>query len=246
VKADYRQWLERQKYQPNTVNAQVNRAERVEKHYGDLDQHYSNDQMASLIDALSYSADDKRHNRPNPSKIPFDGDIRSNLASYRDAVKRYGKFLASRDNVADTPISERVEPDNRATVGEEPGQRIGLERDMQAALRLGIEQLEPGLTIIDDGAERSVDSGFIDITARDASGATVVIELKAGAAGQRAIGQILSYMGDVSEEEEEGGKVRGILVASDFDPKSKAAARMVPSLTLRKYSVRFFFSDADK
>ena len=129
-----------------------------------------------------------------------------------------------------------------AAVEEEVGQRIGLERDMQAALRIEIDQLEPGLTIIDDGAERSVDSGFIDITARDISGMTVVIELKAGPAGQRAVAQILSYMGDVAAEEE-SGKVRGILVASSFDGKAKAAARMVPSLILRKYSVRFLFSD---
>ena len=57
-----------------------------------------------------------------------------------------------------------------------------MERDLQAVLRIAIEQLEPGLTIIDDGAERSVESGFIDITARDASN-TVVIELKAGPVG---------------------------------------------------------------
>lgn len=112
---------------------------------------------------------------------------------------------------------------------------------MQAALRLHIDQLEPGLTIIDDGAERSVDSGFIDITARDSSGTIVVIELKAGPAGQRAIGQILSYMGDIAGEE--GGNVRGILVASEFDAKAKAAARMVPDLTLTKYRIQFLFSE---
>jgi hypothetical protein len=33
------------------------------------------------------------------------------------------------------------------------------------------------------------------------------------------------------------------LVASDSDAKAKAAARMVPNLTLRKYSIRFTFSD---
>ena len=80
---------------------------------------------------------------------------------------------------------------------------------MQAALRIEINQLESGLTIIDDGAERSVDSGPIDITARDTSGMTVVVELKPGPAGQRAVAQILSYMGDVAAEEE-SGKVRGI------------------------------------
>jgi hypothetical protein len=243
MQAGYRNWLEDQKYQAATIAAQMHRAGRVEEHYGDLDGHYAKDRMASLIEALTYSANDKRLNRPNPSKIPFDGDIRNNLAAYRDAVKRYRKF---RDDVAGDGLgataSEGIQPSGAVTAQEEIGQRIGLERDMQAALRIEIERLEPGLTIIDDGAERSVDAGFIDITARDNSGTTVVIELKAGVAGQRAIAQILSYMGDVASEEE-GGRVRGILVASDFDAKAKAAARMVPTLILRKYSVRFTFSN---
>jgi hypothetical protein len=45
-------------------------------------------------------------------------------------------------------------------------------------------------------------------------------------------------MGDLHEEE--GGKpVRGILVAHDFDRRTKAAAGVVPTLTLKKYSVEF-------
>ncbi len=112
---------------------------------------------------------------------------------------------------------------------------------MQAALRTAISQLEEGLTIIDDGAECSVDSSFIDITARDVSGAIVVIELKTGAAGQRAVAQILSYMGDIASEEP-GVPVRGILVASAFDKKARSAARMVSALSLCSYGVRFQFS----
>ena len=38
-------------------------------------------------------------------------------------------------------------------------------------------------------------------------------------------------MGDVAAEEE-GATVRGILVASEFDAKAKAAARMVPNLEI--------------
>ncbi len=124
----------------------------------------------------------------------------------------------------------------------EVAQRIGLERDLQKALRLDIAQLESGLTIIDQGCERLVASGRIDITARDSAGAIVVIELKAGAVGQGAVAQILSYIGNIAADEQ-GGKVRGILVGSSFDAKAKAAASMVPNLTLRKYSVRFLFSD---
>ncbi len=242
MKATYRNWLEQQKYDLNTVNAQMYRAGRVEEYYGDLDQHYSNDRMESVIATLRYTTDDKRRGRPNPSKIPFEGDIKNNLASYRNAAERYRKF---RDSVAgDSDLTQIAEAaaTTAGAIDEDMGQRIGLERDMQQALRTAIEQLEDGLVIIDEGAERSVDSGFIDITCRDKSGVTVVIELKAGSAGQRAVGQILSYMGDVAAEEE-SGRVRGILVAADFDKKAKAAVRMVPNLALRRYSVRFFFSD---
>ncbi len=241
MRSDYRIWLERQKYDSGTVQAQMYRAARVEEFHGNLDEHYSKDNMNSLINTLKYSTDDKRHNRPNPSKIPFDGDIRNNLASYRNAVERYKKFRDSGDDPEGAPISPE---DINAIVEEVGDRRIGLERDMQAALRTEIQQLEQELAIIDGGAERSVDSGFIDITARDGSGSIVVIELKAGAAGQRAVAQILSYMGDVASEE--GVAVRGILVASNFDSKAKAAARMVPNLALRKYRVRFAFFDGDE
>jgi hypothetical protein len=234
----YRKWLEQQKYDPATVNAQMYRAARVEENYGDLDEHYANDHLESLIVTLRYTSDDKRHGRPNPSKIPFEGDIKNNLASYRNAVERYRKFRETGD--AEVDLTETTSEPVLAEEGS--GQRIGLERDLQAALRAEIEQLELGLAIVDDGAERSVESGFIDITARDTSGAIVVVELKAGSAGQRAVAQILSYMGDVAAEDEKV-RVRGILVAADFDKKARAAARMVPNLVLRRYSVRFQFFD---
>ena len=38
--------------------------------------------------------------------------------------------------------------------------------DLLIVLKSKIEQSKSGLTIVDDGAERSVDSGFIDIAAR--------------------------------------------------------------------------------
>jgi endonuclease len=240
MKKEYRQWLEQQKYDPGTTNAQLYRAKRAEDFHGDLDDHYATDRMAGLISQLRYSNDDERHNLPNPSKIPFDGDKRKNLASYRNAVERYKRF---RDTAGDVSDLSEIAPVAVSTE-DEVGQRIGLERDMQATLRMNIAQLEPGLTVIDDGAERSVDSGFIDITARDAAGTTVVIELKTGLGGQRAVAQILSYMGDVAAEEE-SEKVRGILVCSEFDAKARAAARMAPTLMLRKYSVKFLFSDGN-
>ena len=239
MKSTYREWLEGQEYAAGTVQSQIARAARVEECYGDVDGHYDRDQLRSVIAELKYSTQDERQNRPNPSRIAFNGDTRKNLASYRSAVELYCKF---RREVAD----EETEPDalgpDAESTGEADrrGQLVGLERDLQAALRRDIKQLEPGLEIIDDGAERLVGSGFIDITARDSDGAIVVIELKTGTARQAAVAQILSYMGDVVDEEPDD-RIRGILVAGDFDRKARAAARMVPSLTLQSYKMNFEF-----
>lgn len=117
---------------------------------------------------------------------------------------------------------------------------FGLERDLQQALRNSIEQLEPGLTIIDEGKERTVESGRIDIMARGRSGETVVIELKAGEADRDAIGQILGYMGDLMDKNPEA-RVRGILVARKFASRAVSAARAAANVRLVRYGFRFTF-----
>lgn len=238
----YKKWLEFQKYSPNTVVAQLHRAGRVDECYGDLDTHFANGTLQGIIDELEYSVDDERHGRPNPSKIPFDGNIRTNLASYKDGVKRYRKFLSEGWEADDQNNAVHAEVTQIASeISEIAGSKLSLERDMQAALRRNIRQLGQSLSICDDGAERSVESGFVDITCEDAKdGALVVVELKAGKADSRAIGQILGYMGDLAFEEK-GRAVRGLLVAHEFDQRTKSAARVVPGLSLMRYSVEFRF-----
>jgi hypothetical protein len=231
----YRAWLDQKYDNPLVKAARISNCRTVEKNYGDLDTQYDADKLASLLQTLRYSRADETARRANPTKIPINGDLRTGLATLKSAVTLYKMF---RDNEHGVPIAEPVDPSG----GNGLVQRMSLERDLQAALRARIEQIEPGLVIIDDGAERSVGAGLIDITARDASGAVVVIELKAGAAGAGAIAQILSYMGDVLDEEA-GAPVRGIVVASDFDHRARSAARMVPNVRLYQYAVSFSFSD---
>ncbi len=134
-----------------------------------------------------------------------------------------------------------IETEIEAELEEAEELKFGLERDMQAALRQNIEQLEPGLTIIDCGSERTVEAGRIDITAEDRDGKLVAIELKAGAAGLDSITQILAYMGSLLSGAQ--GPVRGILVAADFHRKVPLAAQAVPNLQLKRYSFRFSFRD---
>jgi endonuclease len=116
---------------------------------------------------------------------------------------------------------------------------FAIERDLQLALRAHIEQLEPGLVIIDAGKERSTDAGRIDITAQDREGTVVVIELKAGVAKPGALTQVLAYMAAVAEEDKK--PVRGMLVASGFDTKVCFGARAVPNVQLRQYRFKFTF-----
>ncbi|MEO7026273.1 MAG: endonuclease NucS domain-containing protein [Caulobacteraceae bacterium] len=240
VRSDYQQWLEQQ-YDQDVAKALLSRAARVEKYYGDLDRNYDSDRLEGLIGSLRYSPQDERRRKPNPSRISFEGNIRSNINAFRAAVDQYRRFRAE-DPDADADSAEFATQAVAAVQGGEDdgGQKIHLDRDLQVALRRAIDLLEPGLRITDGGAPRQVESGPIDITARDAAGATVVILLKAGAGGQRAVTQILSFMGDV-QAEEPNTSVRGVLVASSYDRKGLAVARMAPSLTLRRYEVSFRF-----
>jgi len=118
---------------------------------------------------------------------------------------------------------------------------FGLERDMQRALRLNIQIIEAGLTIIDNGRERHTEAGFIDITARDVNGNIVIIELKAPIAKPEVIAQTLSYMESIQAIE--NTNVRGIIIANDFVDRVKLAARQIPNLKLLKYSFQFNFNE---
>lgn len=232
---NYKNWLLAQNYQSGTITAQMHRAGRVEDHYGELDALYNKDRLESLINMLIYTTQDRRNNRPNETKIPFEGNAYNNLASYRDAVRRYRRFL---EDDSETSEPETIEVE--IITESESIQTIGLEKDMQAAIRHNIGQVEQGLIITDGGRERSVETGFIDITAEDSEKTPVVIELKTGVAGQRAVAQILSYMGSVMDEENRDD-IRRILVASEFDKKARAAAKVIPTLTLIRYKFSFQF-----
>jgi endonuclease len=238
MRADYKTWLEEQKYGSGTITSQLHRTSRVEDCYGNIEELHKSNNLQPVLDELIYSTADERRNKPNPSKIPFEGNVRNNLASYRNAVALYLKFLGLSEVEFDV---QTIATPTKAT--DDVLQKLSLERDMQAALRREIKKLGQTLSIIDDGAERSVVSGLIDITCEDsADNAMVVIELKAGKADSRAIGQVLGYMGDLAQEED-GRIIRGILVAHEFDKRTLSAARAVPTLRLVKYSVEFRFDD---
>lgn len=105
MRSGYREWLKQQGYGTGTIIAQMHRAGRVEDCHGDIDDHYTKDRMASLIAKLRYSTEDKLLAHPNPSAIPFEGDICNNLASYRFAARQYLKFRDAGSVGIDTSAS---------------------------------------------------------------------------------------------------------------------------------------------
>lgn len=236
----FESWM-RPKYTDGSVATRISRVRRVEAVYGNLDEQYAKDRLAGLIAELTYSTRDEQLDRPNPTGIAIGGDLYRQLASLKNAVARYREF---RDSGGDTEtMTEAALAVASETIREKrEGRQFEIERHLQDSLRREIDQLEAGLTIVDGGDERSVESGFIDILAEDRSSALTVIELKAGQARREAVGQILGYMGDLKSEEPDRA-VRGILVAASFDRSCLSATAVVPTLSLREYRFDFIFSE---
>lgn len=242
----YRDWLIAKGTDPGTLASRLSNVRRVEAAYGDLDAVYLADGFDNILTELTYSTGDRARNESNPSKLAITGDFYSGLASARTHLNNYKRFLEEQDTKATVAAALQTAP---ASVGlstpddsylAEPVEAVlSLERDLNAALRQNIAQLEPGLIIIDGGRERAVASGRIDILAQDDQGNRVVIELKAVKAPRDAVAQILAYMGDILSEY--GGGVRGILIGPEFDPRAVSAARMVPMLELKRYAFQFSF-----
>ncbi len=245
LEPEYRNWLAQQGKETSTQNTSVSMIKRIENAYGDLEQEFALSGLDTILTELAYSSADARNAEANPSKLVIDGDIYAGLASARTHLNYYRRFLEQRSTrevvseaVRAVPVAVAAELVEDA---EPPEAILSLERDLNAALRQNIAQLGPGFEVIDGGKERTVASGRIDILARDGDGRIVVIELKAVKAPRDSVAQVLAYMGDIHAEQ--GGDVRGLLIAPDFDPRAVAAARMVPTLHLKRFSFVFSFSD---
>ncbi len=241
----YLAWMTDRGFEGATRGTSLSTLRRVEVAYGALDDAFASDGLEGILADLAYSKSDERGNEPNPSKIPISGNLYKALASLRTHVNSYRRFLETRDAVAEVVRvveTAAAAPGAAATAlaADPPEAVLSMERDLNAALRQGIAQLEPGLSVADGGRERSVRSGRIDILAEDGTGQPVVLELKAVTAPRDAVAQVLSYMGDIAAET--GRPVRGYLIAPDFDPRAVSAARMVPNLRLVRYRFNFLFS----
>jgi hypothetical protein len=94
MKKNYREWLAEKFPNAGVASVRISNAKRVEKYYGDLDDHYAKDRLNGVLRELVYSSDDQRRGAPNPTLIPVanDANIFNCLNTLRSATKLYVQF----------------------------------------------------------------------------------------------------------------------------------------------------------
>lgn len=247
LEEEYKAYLEQRELAPSTITTEISALRRIERAEGvNLEEELKRDSLAGLINRYRYSVSDERTGAPNPTKIPIDSDrLRRDIGWYRRQLARYLQFrqrndmsvgpsTEARDTSANEDLLDRAEEEDAERVFE-------LEADLQRELRRNISQLEDGLTIVDGGREEQVEAGYIDILCRDNRGHFVIVELKAGVARGAVVAQALAYMATTVDKH--GGEARGIIVASDFEPRVRHAVRAIPNLVLKRYRYNFRFDD---
>lgn len=160
-------------------------------------------------------------------------------SKWKDTHFAWYKSQIKRGIIAIDEVSNIDEEETSADTNKEFS--LSLERDLQSYLSLRLEEIERGLELVEGGIEFKTLAGDIDILAKDSGGHFVVIELKAGKAKDSAIGQILGYIGALSESKTDEN-IRGILVASDFEPRLYYASKSMKNLRLVKYNLKFSFT----
>lgn len=88
-----------------------------------------------------------------------------------------------------------------------------------------------------DGMEYQTAVGPLDLLFVDSAGDLVVFELKLDGGPDKALGQILRYMGWVEKHRAQGKKVWGVIVASSISEKLLYAATQVSHVRLLEYQL---------
>lgn len=107
MKEHFQAYLEAKGFPPKAVAERVRAAMRVERHYGDLDRHYADDRLAGLVAALTYTEEDERLGRPNPSRLTLCGNVRSTLTGCRTAIELYAFFCCDVEEPAPEPVARK-------------------------------------------------------------------------------------------------------------------------------------------
>ena len=129
---------------------------------------------------------------------------------------------------------------------EKPSQEFAKEKDLQNYLVKNLQEIETGLKLFEDdeitGVEYPAGGRYIDILAVDKNNNFVIIELKVSRGYDRAIGQLLRYIGWVEKNMvTEKQKVRGIIVCNEISEDLKLACSKINNIELFEYELSIKF-----
>jgi hypothetical protein len=117
------------------------------------------------------------------------------------------------------------------------------EHDLRDYLAKNLHLIEPGLRLYRDedgitGVEFPAGGRSIDILAVDSQGGYVVVELKVSKGYDRAVGQLLRYIGWIEQHHADPNQsVRGAIVAKEVSNDLRLACRRVQGVRLFEYKL---------
>lgn len=207
---------------PNAASSYAVNLRKADIYCGGLDEKIAEVGAAGMLDWIEQET--------------FEGLPASNV---RSAIRKYVGFVSGLESEIITELLDEADANDA-----QAGSVFRYEKELQEAVRVQIGTLEPGLVIIDGGTEKVVPTGRIDILARDTSGRTVVVELKAGLCPKGAIEQLLGYASDIDDASADHLLSRAILIAGEFSDRTLAAAKRIEGLKLMTYGINVSFSVA--
>lgn len=143
-------------------------------------------------------------------------------------LARYGSLAADRDRLE--TLAEAVR--TAETAAGTDGAGAGAARESELADWVVANAADLGVSA--PRREVATDVGRIDVLATDDQ-SEVVIEVRRGRAGDRAIGQLLGYMG--ARRNDSSTPVRGLLIAESFTPRAREAASIIETISLFEFDV---------
>lgn len=159
---------------------------------------------------------------------------RSRERRYLVIKKRYEDFLSGRGPDREGQTEADIED-------QENEQQFAAEADLRDFLAKNPGCIEKGMRLYQSsegrsGVEFPVENGFIDILTIDQNQTFVVVELKVGRGRNKAIGQLLYYMGWVDKNL---GKApcRGMIIAKEIPDDLLLAVQRVPGVSLYRYNL---------
>ena len=166
-----------------------------------------------------------------------------NTAAGERKVQRYLRikqksedFVAGRAPASESDLDEGDTADTHETL------EFALEEHLRDFLARNLDRIEPGLRLHSAegqrGIEYPVDAARIDLLAIDRTGKYVVFELKLSKGRNKALGQLLYYMGWV-DKHLGNGPCRGFIIASEITEEVRIAVSRVPGVGLAKYKMSF-------